>query len=118
MKKNLAMVMTAAALMALAALATLWLAGGAAATAPSSKTILIPFGAWAEASGAAFECRYGDSSTKVPSYFCYTIHLVGKDLYPNGNTYAVLVDSLGIVVEKYNAPGTKATVVKVYNNPK
>lgn len=116
MKKNLTMTMIVASLMALAGLATLLLAGGAAATVRSGKIIEIPLGSYAHASGTDLYCKNTASKNNVHIFDCYVAQLKGSHLYIVGNRYQTLIADAGVEVDKSNAAGTRFTFTKTYPN--
>jgi hypothetical protein len=116
MNKNLAMAMIAASLVALSALATLSLVGGAAATVRGVRTIEIPLGSYAHAAGTDLYCEFADSSTGVPGFNCFASRQAGSNVHVGGNSYAVLIAAAGVVVDKSNASATKWVFTKTYAN--
>ena len=116
MKKNVTMTMIAASLMALAALATLLLAGGAAATVRSGNIIEIPSGSYAHGAGTDLYCKNTTSGNGVHIFDCYVAQLKGSHLYVAGNKYQAAIADLGVEVDKSNASSTKFTFTKAYSN--
>ena len=116
MKKHVTLTLIAGLLMALAVVATLSLAGGAAATVRGGKTIEIQLGSYGHASGTDLYCEYADSSTGVPGFNCFASPQKGSGVHVAGNSYAVLIAASGVVVDKSNATATRWVFTKTYSN--
>jgi hypothetical protein len=114
--KKLTMAIIVASLMAVAALATLMLAGGAAATVRSGKLIEIPFGSYAHASGTDLYCKNTNSGNGVHLFDCYVAKQTGSHLYIAGNKYQAAITDLGVEVDKSNAASTGFSFSKGYSN--
>jgi hypothetical protein len=114
MTKNLRMTMIVASLIALVVLATLLLTGIGAATVRSGKTIEIPYGSFAHASGTNLYCEYLNGTTGVPAFNCFVAQGTGSHPRVAGSTYLVLFDHTGVTVDKMNAGGTGFKLTKAY----